>query len=182
MIVGYTCHACSDVEFADFGAKKVIYEKKSDRQKLMDLIASIPRSSTIIFYSLADAGRTVKELDTTIRMIHEKKINIVTIKSLRWGSEKIINTTQDPSFFDHFFELTAYRKTKQSESINQGIKSSPIKGGRRRTHSQEKVNQALEEYYSSDVGWDYISDKYNISQSTLYRAHTERKKVINNSY
>lgn len=176
MIVGYTCHARNDVEFTDFGAKKVIYEKKTDRQKLMDLIASVPRCSTIIFYTLADAGRTVKELDSIIRMIHEKKINIVTIKSLRWANEKTINTTQDPSFFDHFFELTAYRKTKQSESINQGIKSSPIKGGRRHTHSKEKVNQALDEYYSSDVGWDYISEKYNISQSTLYRAHTERKK------
>jgi DNA invertase Pin-like site-specific DNA recombinase len=176
MIVGYTCHACNDTCFSKLGAKKVIYEKKTDRQKLMDLIDSIPRGSTIIFYTLADAGRTVKELDSIIRMIHEKKINIVTIKSLRWGIHTQIDTRKDDHFFDHFLELTAYRKTKQSESINEGIKSSPIKGGRRRTHSQEKVSQALDEYYSSDVGWDDIAEKYNISQSTLYRAHTERKK------
>ena len=175
-IVGYTCHVVNDKDFIDLGASIVIYENKNERKKLKDLISELKPKSTIIFYNLCDVGRTQSELDNIIHQIKRKNINIITMESLRGYNSPVINTTKNDYFFDVFFELSTFRRTKQSESINEGMKKSTKKSGRTHTHDPQIVNEAIEYYYKNNVSWDDISIMYGISASTLYRAHQKYKK------
>ena len=50
--------------------------------------------------------------------------------------------------------------------------------GRTTKYSIEKINEAIQEYENSDLGWKEIEDKYRIPQATLtyYRKQSKEKK------
>ena len=46
-------------------------------------------------------------------------------------------------------------------------------------YSIEKINEAIQEYENSDLGWKEIEDKYRIPQATLMYFRKQRKEKKN---
>ena len=52
--------------------------------------------------------------------------------------------------------------------------------GRTTKHSIEKINEAIQEYENSDLGWKEIEEKYKIPKATLMYFRKRRKEAENN--
>lgn len=53
------------------------------------------------------------------------------------------------------------------------------KRGRTTKYSIEKINEAMQEYENSDMGWKEIEEKYQIPQATLMYFRKQRKEKEN---
>ena len=51
--------------------------------------------------------------------------------------------------------------------------------GRTTKYSIEKINEAIQEYENSDLGWKEIEEKYKIPQATLMYFRKRRKEKKN---
>ena len=160
-----------------YGVDEIYEEKVSTRSKkrseLKKLINKLRTGDTLVVYKLDRLGRTVKQLLQLAEEFKEEGINFVSIK------ENFDTSTATGRFvFNMLCALAQMERDLISERTIEGLKNAKEKGrvGGQTKIDEEKIDMALQMYYSNDYSIKEILNATDIGKSTLYKYINKRKE------
>jgi DNA invertase Pin-like site-specific DNA recombinase len=156
----------------------VIYEEKvsgkstKNRNELKKLLSDVEENDKVIITEISRLARSVIDLWEIANQIVAKKGNLVSIK------ENIdLETAAGRLMFTMLGGMAQFERDTISERTCDALnakKKSGVKLGRPKTISDDVLDQAVNEYMNSKLSYLDVSNKYNISNVTLFNEFKKR--------
>lgn len=150
----------------------VVYEEKisgkstKNRNELKKLLSDIQENDKVIITEISRLARSVIDLWEIANQIVAKKGNLVSIK------ENIdLQTAAGRLMFTMLGGMAQFERDTISERTCDALnakKKNGVKLGRPKTIDQETLDKAVDEYINSRLSYLDVSNKYNISNATLF--------------
>ncbi|MGB3366178.1 MAG: recombinase family protein [Acidaminobacteraceae bacterium] len=162
-----------------YGCDEIITDKisgtKVNREGLNSLLKKLRKGDILVVYKLDRLGRTMHQLVNLMNDFNNNGINFVSIKD---GFDT--STTMGRFLYHVFGAIAEMDREDINERVLNGLESAKSrgrKGGRRKTHNDEKRKIMLkmnEDGYTKKE----ICESTGVSRTTLYRYIKENEKVV----
>jgi DNA invertase Pin-like site-specific DNA recombinase len=156
----------------------VIYEEKvsgkstKNRNELKKLLSDVETGDNVVISELSRLARSVKDLWEIGEELTSKGVVLVSIK------ENIdLGTSVGRLLFTMIGAVSQFERDVLSERTKDALqakKKNGIKLGRPKTISDDVLDQAVNEYLNSKLSYLDVSNKYNISNVTLFNEFKKR--------
>ena len=154
----------------EVGCEKIFSEKKSglrERPQLEAALAYLRPGDTFVVYKFDRIGRSLKDLLNIVSSIHERGIQIQSLKD-----NIDTSSTSGKLMMNIFASLAEFERDLINERVREGIEAAKKNGvqfGRKAILNSKEKNVIYKEHEKGkSVAW--LSKFFHVARNTIYRA------------